>query len=217
MARTLGIYAADITTANRIVGFHEFTKALDNLQKFQAVASPTELRAANEFVRRRDEFSVYVNLSRLNQTKPTTLVEFPRAADDNFQRRGLDWMTALARVEVQAVLAAFTSHNAPFAVLPPTPRDVDEYNEVLTDGMRTHLWAFQNDPMWAQVLSERTPTSRTLAYLRRLALMNSFANAVTSRIGPQLTKAQADEITSWQLRLATFVLTLKSRVGSSLK
>jgi len=167
-------------------------------------------------VKQRDEFAVYVNLSRLIRHKPTNLVEKPLAVNDDFQRRGLRWLTAVARVETHAVRAAFSGHLAPFTVLPPTEFDSDEYDEVLLDGMRTHFWAFQNDPTWRFELASKVPSSRTLAYLRRLAMLAHFVHAVAERMGDQFDIAQATEITSWQRQIRTASRRLTDKVSTAM-
>lgn len=215
-SQVTGLMADDISTAKRIVGFHEYTKSLGHLDAFLATATPTQIAAANEIVKRRDEFSVYVNLSRLNRQKSTDLAEKPTSEDDHFQRRGLAWLTAIARVEVQAVLAAFTARKEPFLVFPPLEFDADEYDEVLLDGMRTHFWAFQNDPIWPIELATKTPSSRTLAYLRRLAMLNAFVRTAANRWEAKFDVGQAAEITSWQRQIRQSGQLLKSKVQTAI-
>lgn len=205
---TLGIVANDLATAIRIVGFHEYSQALQRLDRFLTIASPLELRAADEIVKSRNEFTVFTHLARLEprKSKPTSrrndIPEVPdqktenKPEGDEFERRGLGWITAVARVELQAVLAAFTSHQSPFMVQPPTAFDVDEYENILFDGMQTHYWRLQNDPTWRQELKAATPTTRTLAYLRRLTLLNSFTRAVFARMSSNFDQNQVTELES---------------------
>lgn len=211
----LGVKSDDVGTANRIVGFYEYTKALKHLDEFVRSATDAEIQAADEIIQQRDEFAVYVNLSRLLQQKSTNLGEKPLAKNDDFQRRGLRWLTAIARVEVHAVLAAFSGNRDPFSVLPATEFDRDEYNEVLLDGTRTHYWAFQKDPTWPRELASGVPSSRTLAYLRRLAMLSQFVHAVMQRMGDQFDVGQAAEITSWQRQIRKASEQLTSKVSAA--
>lgn len=213
----MGIVSDDIGTANRIVGFYEYSKALEHLDDFIASATDVELEAADRIVKERDQFAVFVNLSRLLQHKPTRLAETTQVPNDDFLRRGLGWVTAVARVEVQAVMASFTAHREPFSVVEPTEFDGDEYNEVLVDGMRTHFWAFQLDPLWKKELAAKVPSSRTLAYLRRLAMLNGFTRTVVRRMGNEFNPAQANELTRWQLDIQNAGRNLREKVQLAIR
>ena len=112
--------------------------------------------------------------------------------------------------------AAFSGHRDPFSVMPATEFDSDEYNEVLLDGMRTHFWAFQNDPTWPLEMASKVPSSRSLAYLRRLALLAHFVHAVAERMGDQFDIAQATEITSWQSQIRKSSERLTNKVSTAM-
>ncbi|HUG89859.1 MAG TPA: hypothetical protein VML55_03435, partial [Planctomycetaceae bacterium] len=121
----------------RLVGFIEYGAAVELLERFVSTASREELELADELVRERPEFAVYTNLSR-HIEGATFLREQPRHARDDFCRRGLDWVLGLARVEVGALLAGFTSHPRPFGAVAPQTYGVEAYRELLVDGLRTH-------------------------------------------------------------------------------
>ncbi len=92
-------------------------------------------------VRSRDEYAIYVNRSQILERESSTLSEQPLNSSDEFERRGLSWLTALLRVELGALTAGFTDFPDPFAWIPPGNADVEEYAEVLLDSLRTHYWA----------------------------------------------------------------------------
>ena len=212
VTKSLGLVADDVGTANRIVGFYEYRKALSNFDKFLEEASHAEIAAADELIRERDEFAVFVNLSRLlPRNHRSKLAEVTRP-DDDFQRRGFRWLTAVARIEVQSIMAAFSSHREPFSVLPSTEFDETEYNEVLLDAMRTHFWAFESDPNWKRELASKVPSSRTLAYLRRLAMLSGFVRTVVQRMGDDFDVEQAAEITTWQENIGNSAKSLHAKV-----
>lgn len=214
VASSLSIVAHDIGTVNRLVGFYEYRRALHHLDTFLATASPAEIAAADEIVTEHNELTVFVNLSRFVRPGGTGVIEDPAEGVDDFSRRGLAWLTAVARVEVQAMIAAFTSHQSPFSVFPPSDFDQQEYNEVLLDGMKTHFWAFTRDPILPAELVTKLPSARTLAYLRRLVMVRAFSRAVKANMGPQFDLSQAIEMQGWEQELGALQEKLVRKVQS---
>ena len=158
----------------RLVGFLEYGKALQLLDAFVKSASDEELKIADEIVRDQDQFAVYTNLSR--QLQETSF--FNEQIGDNVRgssrQHGLDWNMALARVELGAMLACFSSHRRPFEVVKPTDYDSEAYQEVLTDGMRAHYWSLKKDSVVKRIYRSGIPERVFVNYrtvgLRRLSI-----------------------------------------------
>ncbi|MCH7728085.1 MAG: hypothetical protein IH991_16650, partial [Planctomycetes bacterium] len=165
----------------RLVGFYEYVNALREFDQLVQTASPQELEAMDEIVKDYNEYAVFANLSRRIQTDSSSLAEKGAADDDNFQRRGLGWVMALARVEVGAMLAGFTDVPQPFAVVRPTQFEMPAYRELLEDGLRTHYWSLIRDPAVQLVIAQslKEPNHQTLAYVRRLSITRKFLHAVS--------------------------------------
>ena len=72
------------------------------------IASLEEYKVLDEIVQGRDECTIYTNLSRHLEKEPSTLSEVAQRPDDDFARRGLAWIMALARVALGAMAAGFT-------------------------------------------------------------------------------------------------------------
>ena len=130
---------SDSNQVTRLVGFMEYGNALANLDKLLKLSNEDEIKVYDEIVKERDEFAVYTNLARrLEPTGGTSIYEPPQGDEDDFQRRGLPWMTALARVELGAMLAAFTEVKNPFMSTLPNELDAEPFREILFDGARVH-------------------------------------------------------------------------------
>src|SRR5690242_10636320 len=87
----------DSSHALRLVGFSEYSVAIDFLDQFLSSATPSEIKVAEGIVAERPEFTIYTNLSRKWEGSGSFLSESGK--DKNFAQRGLKWVTALARLE----------------------------------------------------------------------------------------------------------------------
>jgi len=163
---------------NRMVGYLEYGRALYLLDQLAKNCSAKELEVIDEIIRSRDEHAVFVNRSRILERESSALSEQPQETNDEFERRGLAWLTALARVELGALAAGFTDYPDPFALAPPGNLDRDEYAEVLLDSLRTHYWALRNDPIAANMPAARISDTQAIAYGRRVSITLAFLQAV---------------------------------------
>ena len=103
---------ADMEYVAPLVGWHEFNRALDHLELLVAEATPDELAGLDDAVRTDASLAVHSNLSRRYagadaldtvlslDPPPTTVAD----AVGPYERRGLAWLMASARLEV-ALLA----------------------------------------------------------------------------------------------------------------
>jgi hypothetical protein len=184
--------AADKSLILRVVGFLEYGMALKQLDEFVQRASPDELKAADELVGSREEFTVYTSLRGRLQRGPSTLAPVAASAADSGGKKGLAWVIGLARIEMGGILATFSSHRSPFEVVKPTKFDMAAYRELLLDGAQTHVWALVNDPEVAKV-AKSTPDTKMLAYIRRLNMVRLFLHAGVMANANQITPPQAQE------------------------
>lgn len=188
---------ADRTLIFRLVGFYEYIKALEHFDRLIQMCDQDELKVIDDIIREKDEFAVYVNLSRRLQRGNSNLSETAADGEDNFERRGFAWVTALARVEVGAMFAGFTSVMSPFEWVRPSQMESAAYRELLEDGMRTHYWALVNDPEFQQIATGR-PDHKTVAYVRRLTVARAFLEAAAKIGGAQLAPEQIAELHKWK-------------------
>ena len=202
----------------RLVGFMEYGNALGNLDALIKMSSPEELKMLDDLVKQRDEFTVYTNLSRRVQRGPSTLTE-PDLDGDKFDRRGLAWITALARVELGSMLAAFTPARSPFESIAATPYDLPQYRELLLDGTRSHYGALLSDPQLIRISRASPATSGTamLSYSRRLVLARSMLRATGKSIGTALSPAQRQELLSWKQSLDSMQAGFVSKIQQYLE
>jgi len=211
----------------RLVGFVEYGKALELLGSFVEEASSEEFEIANQIVHDHDEFLIYTNLSRKIE-KPSLLSEHDRT--DEFARRGLNWVLALARVELGAMLAGFTDIKQPFQSFQSTPPKLDKkrilrtersssesrperfgentdypdaYGEVLIDALRTHYWALMQDPEIRKYNIKGVPENHLLTYGRRTYVTLLMHEAVWNYAGARWSSEQLAELTRWKADIAS--------------
>jgi hypothetical protein len=184
---------------NRVVGFLEYGRALALFDRLLDTTTPSELEVMDSLVRQRDEFAVYTNLSRRMELEPSSLSE-PKAADINGgPKRGLAWIIALARVELGAMSAGFTDQPNPFSATRPSRLELSAYNEILTDGMRSHYWTLRSDQT-AQSLAFQTEP-QAIAYARRVTVAIEFLRASRRFNEDRLTFEQRLELDAWEIEL----------------
>ncbi|MCH7728395.1 MAG: hypothetical protein IH991_18245, partial [Planctomycetes bacterium] len=157
-----------------------------------------------------DQYAVYTNLSRKVEKGKSSLAEPKKAKDDQFERRGLAWVIALARIETGAMLATFTDLPTPFAAVRPGRYELHAYLELLLDGARTHYWALFGDPFFKQITAKTVfkPDHQTNAYVRRLAVARAFVYAVAKMGTDGFSEQQRTELLKWKNQLDQFQLAM---------
>lgn len=203
---------------HRIVGFHEYGTALTLLQDFVKRATEDELAAAEEIVKSRPELGVEINLSR--HIQGTTFFAEPVTKGDDFKRLGLAWVMGLARIELGAMLAGFSSVQHPFRAVVPTAFDKEAYSELLTDGMRTHYWSLKRDPVVKTYFKTGVPTDHIVTYGRRVSVARHFIDAVREYFGGQMLAIQRAELAAEEseiksLQLIYIYCISKKQIGAS--
>jgi hypothetical protein len=186
---------------NRIVGFLEYSRALESFDELAALASYEEMKAIDEIIKSEPEFKIFTNLSRRLEQGRSSLAESPNRPSDDFSRHSFNWVTALARVEVGAMLAGFTDHPNPFAAVVGKGYDLEEFKELLIDGAKLHFWALANDPEFAEVSKSFKANSQILTYLRRLNVATAFVYAAGELTGLELSPLQKEEVATYAKKL----------------
>lgn len=157
-----------------------------------------ELQAIDEFIAETDEFTVYTNLSRRVEKRPSTLTDRPSSETDTFERRGLSWVMGLARIEYAAILAAFTTTIDPFVAVAPSSYELPAYKSLLMDGVRTHYWALVQDPGVRKVTRTSPSNPLVLSYSRRLGLVRKMLTAAAKVGMSDMVPGQYRELASWK-------------------
>ena len=181
----------------RIVGFLEYGMAVKHLDQFIRRASPEELEIADGIVRRRPQFDVRIQLSQ-GLAGASPLNERVRLQGGDRTASGLAWVVALARVELGAMLAGFTSASRPFQMTAPTAYETEAYREILTDGLLVHDWSLKHDPAIANYPRTGVPEEHAVTYGRRLGVARQFLDASREFSRTRLSPGQQAELNSWE-------------------
>jgi hypothetical protein len=206
-----------------LVGFAEYSRALNYLDRLLQITSLAEQRVLDDMIAADDRFVVHSSLSsRFDALEPASPLRLanrqphPKAERSN-ERRGLGWLMAHARVELEAMRmlgggTISTSWNT-F----PAKFEEDAFLELLLDSARQHYYEIVADPTLAirmvdntanrQVNPTVTGRPQDFLLLRQLdqkltltiGLLRSFQFAAATK----LTAAQQQEIDRWVSRLTT--------------
>lgn len=117
---------------------------------------------------------------------------------------GFQWMTALARIELGAILALFTEVKTPFAVFDSPTQDRANYRELLVSGFQQHYAEMQADDSLADALRRKFQAApqQALSVTRRLIMTvamsrhavdtwpDSFTETQLQQVGQQFDDAQ---------------------------
>lgn len=211
--RTVQLPAQDPLLVYRIVGFVEYERAVVSFDKFINNASIAEFEIGEQIILDQDALAIETNLSRSLEPSAGPLSERSENPRDDYKRRGLAWILAVARVELGAMLAGFTLHSTPFSVFAPKtfkvervktlPYGTAEYAEVLLDGLRTHYWALMNDRAVQNYYKAGVPEEHLMTHSRRANLGQAFLRAVREQFGIGVTGDAADsqkavELNRWE-------------------
>lgn len=190
---------ADPTILPRLVGFYEYGKAVDLLGDLVSNSTKEEIEVYNDIISQHSELDIYTNLSRKVETRGSALAEFSTEQADDFKRSGLDWMLALAKIELAAMMASYSDAKDPFAAVAPTEFEKTAYAELLLDGARYHYWSLGKDAIARRILQQSNfePSSETVAYVRRVALSRLFLVAAINYRGQGWSDQQMNEAGQW--------------------
>lgn len=176
----------------RLVGSNEYLNAIQNFTNLLANASPEEIETFNSVLGKQDEysFSSGQHISELNNNGSKAVRD---RSDAGVKKHSLQWMLALARVEVGATLAMYTDLPNPFAyVAPPGNFGQKEYYAVLLDDVAAHLNALKFDPYLNKQSDRASRTDgETVSYVRRMNVISRMLGFV-KEVGDDQVVATAD-------------------------
>ena len=187
----------DAAVARCAVGFVEYEMSLRYFNALLQRTTEQERQMIDELIVEQKSFRLTTNLSKGLSTAQSQLGKGNQYLGQQVQHHGLAWTVALARLEVGAILATFTTASNPFARTRPSSYEMPAYRALLVDAARTHYWSLKNDPSLASMLNE-VPRSQTfLAYAQRADLAKSLVRAVTKTGVGYLTPDQFRELATW--------------------
>lgn len=206
----------DPSDAYQIVGYQEYANALNHLVPLVQNANAEYLEAYNDIVSDLDEFSVYVNLSRrfgrlaanplAERYRQSYLHEFPLSPNDDFRRRGIGWVLALARLEHGAVEVGYQESGNPFSLNNLTAIERMPFAELLLDGVRSHYWSMSSDPVTYRLSKgyvTKVNNRTALAYGRRTVMVQYMIETLDKIAGNSLKPAQRSELQAWHSELSS--------------
>lgn len=200
----------------RIVGYLEYSQALEKLTQLTSLCSLEELGVIDEIIASEPEFTVYTNLSRRIAPNKTLLLEQPLHDGDTFARQGLRWMIGLAQTELAAMLVGFADHSTPFrAVAGPAPHS-SEFKELLIDGARMHVRSLLRDDDFKRHLKRGSVNAYTLTCVRRLNLAGAFLGAAMDEIQTEINEPQREELKGYAQFLVVARESLRARIQERL-
>jgi hypothetical protein len=179
----------------RLVGYYEYSNALDLLDQLLRISKPEEIAVYDKWVAERPEFTIYTNLSRLANEKPNAFSSIEVSSTGN-EKRGLAWVMGLARLELLAMTSVYGSEGQLSSMRAPTAFENLAFRDLLFDGMRTHVWALTGDERFKKLL-QKNPDAETIAYARRLTLVMRFVQSVAAFYGKEFTPEQRGQWTNW--------------------
>ncbi len=215
----------------QLVGYIEYANALYHFERLIELATPAELRTIDDIIGQDDRFVVHSNLSsQFDNLDPASTLQLPRpmrdprAAQPN-ERRGLQWIMALARVELGAMRAGHTGelanpirrleyakrygtegpvwgYHGPFDRWPPRVPERDAFLEILFDGARQHYYESRTEYQIAARTRAETEVFgagrlRLFQLERKLRIAIEMLEAFRNLSFASLSPAQHAELERW--------------------
>jgi hypothetical protein len=131
------------------------------------------------------------------------------------KRRGLIWLSALARAEVAAMLVGFAEQGGAFVDL-AQKHDFPAYREIVRDAMLTHYWSLKNDGTLAAVVA-RGNSTQVLAFLRRLIVAHALVGASAELHKGAFDAAHQQQLAQWSAELQQTLRLLTQRLRAFLQ
>jgi len=182
----------------RLVGSYEYSKALELLEQLVNQSTAEEIEVYNLVIKTRPEFDVF------------TLPKLYKKANDNsdagayhVKHSGIEWIMALARLEMAGILATYSDVNDPFAQVNPTLLERNALNQLVLSDTAAHLRALFTDPAYKTMLakSSKNIDSQAFAYLRRFKLVTHLLAYSTAYIRGNKKKGLAGAFDNWSREL----------------
>ncbi len=177
----------------RLVGSHEYMSALNAFVPLHEMSDAEEIQVYDKVIAEQPEFAFYSGiLTRVgaNREKVLSMLEMRDQFDREFKKSSLAWLIALARIEVGSTMAMYGNGKTPFTTMAPEGYGRDEYLQVLLDDLAAHLLALETDPSLKDVMDVgEKADSNTLAYLRRIKMVDEMLQTILQTNDPNLMAA----------------------------
>lgn len=179
----------DGTIPYRLVGSYEYANAIAMLDKLISISTSQEIRVYDTMLDERPEFTFFNGMHAAFVTPPELVNDNSsqrKEIKDQFKKKGLAWMTALARIELAATESAYGKQKRPFEVF-STPFDLPAYLEILGGDAVAHMKSLAEEENFRRVLRRaHRSDSLTLAYLRRIKLIKDMLEALMATDNPEI-------------------------------
>ena len=108
------------------------------------------------------------------------------------EKVGLDWVMALARVELAAMLSAFSHVHKPFHDVSPTEFERQAMGEILLSDADAHIRELERDVNVTALLDDVRKFSpvNTMSYIRRMKMVSEMTAASASFPDPSLRQSR---------------------------
>ncbi len=182
----------DMSIPYRLVGTYEYTQAVEKFNRLVQISSPEEIVVYDRVLNNRPEFSYFNGLnSAFGLLDEQGKLKLDRQKfEDKFIKKGIAWMSALAKVELSSTISLYGDAKQPFQTLPAAPFETVPYLNVLKDDVVAHMASLSKEPAFKEVLRPtHTADSLTMAYLRRIKLIKDMLHTLSNG-GDQVVKAQ---------------------------
>ena len=162
--------------------------ALKQFMKLVEISTTDELKVYDKVLNDRAEFSFFSGVNAAFEEKPDLAKANPferQKFEDEFIKKGLAWMMALARIELAATSSLYGDNKLPFETIVNSQFDAEPYLKILQDDVLAHMKSLAKEPGFKEVLRRsRRPDTWTLAYLRRIKLIRDMLQALQDVGGP---------------------------------
>ena len=168
----------------RMVGTHEYLNAIGELSELVRDSSSEEIAAYNWIIGEQQEYAFFSGKflgmePSIRDTSPIEEVD----KKHRFKKHSLQWMLALARVEIGASLAMYGHVDRAFEIVMPKEFGVAEYELLVADDAAAHMAALDSDAaVKKRVKKADKVDSDTIAYLRRMKVANDLLDFMARRL-----------------------------------
>ncbi|MFK7768301.1 MAG: hypothetical protein AB8B55_13840 [Mariniblastus sp.] len=191
--RELKVQGVNRTIPYRLVGSYEYGKCLESFMQLIKISTLDELPVYDTILNDRPEFtyfngvsSAFNNFPNLAKADEITRTKFC----DEYQKKGLRWMIALARIELGSTMSMYGESKTPFESVAKTNYDMEATMQVLSDDVTAHMKSLALEEGFKKVIKRgRDIDTWTIAYLRRLKLIRDMLSTL-GRFGDNTVKAK---------------------------
>ena len=166
----------DWTIPLRTVGLHEYSNAILEFEDLARISSPEQIEVFNEIIVEQPEYAFFSvsNLDEPSEANSDSIAD-KKKTEPNGKRHTLQWMLALARVEVGAGVAMYGHVGSAFELMRPNSFAVEEYTKLVAADAEAHWKALHADQDFLRkVKKTESIDSDTIAYMRRLKVVNDL-------------------------------------------